>query len=259
MNSLGKFLALALQALSKTQQGQALLWSILSFLFFGALILGIPAIIVCVTILIACSGLPKLSNSYEEQKDKLVYWLYFYLITYWISMVLSIFCDPTIYAEDVVTGEMTEDEVTELVGRWSMITLVAAIISWVGLYYFIVRLWSQIPKDIAHLTAQNAAWFSIIPIFNFYGWFVTFCGLFNDMNKTAQRYGQSSPIVATEFAVVICLFWIGSVLVDFILDPHGDLKFFLILTDLVFTTAFFIYLYNNMVKLLALECNAPSA
>jgi hypothetical protein len=235
-----------------TRQGQDLFVQLLPFLLTWALILGIPAVVICVTIGIACSGLPKIKKSQKKQRGNLIFWLHLYLITYWIATVLGIFCDPTICAEDVSAGNMTEDEALEVIGRWSLCTLIVGMVSWVCLYHFVVRLWSQIPKDIARITPQNAAWFSLIPVFNFYGWFVTFRGLLEDMNKTAQRYGQ--PIfVESGFAVGICIFWIGLVFVRTLFEPQGDFNLLLQLVNLIFTTAFFIYLYNNIVKLIAME------
>jgi hypothetical protein len=232
---------------------------LLPWTLVGALILGTSIFIICVTIELASSGLPKVKESLKEQKDKLLFWLYFYLLAYWVASIFGLLCDPAIYAEMVNMGNMTEDKVTETTEFCLLLAIIISIISWIGLYHFVVRLWSQIPKNIARITPQKAAWFSLIPIFNFYGWFVTFCGLLKNMNKTAQQYGQ--PVfVTSKFAVGICIFWIVSSVADLLkgfLMPQGVFSVILslafLLVNLIFTTAFFIYLYKNVIRLIALE------
>jgi hypothetical protein len=240
-----------------------LLFSILPFLFYC---LGIPTVILCITIKIASSGLPKVKESLKGQKNKLLFWLYFYLITYLITIILSYLSNYAIYAEDIIAGEMTKEDVDEINKSLLLWVVSIAIISWIGFYYLIVNLWSQIPKDVARLTPQNAALLSLIPILNIYGWFITFCILFADMNKTTQRYQQPTRLVEPSIAVGICIFWVVTTLLDLLLTVLQEILeiqsqvgiihsilFIMALANIIFTTLFFIYLYNNTVKLLAME------
>ncbi|MDR2346257.1 MAG: hypothetical protein LBE18_09340 [Planctomycetaceae bacterium] len=231
---------------------QAWFSQLCSFFYPWALILGIPTLIIYCIISKFCSDLPQVKHPHEGQRNKLLLWLYFYLIMYWVAAVLIIFCDPIFYSDDIKAGNMTEVEATKIINKWLFWSWIATIISYVGLYYFIVCSWSQIPKDIARISPHKAAWFSLIPVFNFYGWFVTFRGLLEDMNKTAQQYGQPK-FVKSGFAIGICIFWVGLVLVLILFELQGEFSFILLLVDLIFTTAFFVYLYNNLVRLIAMK------
>lgn len=76
----------------------------------------------------------------------------------------------------------------------------------ISFYFFIVKLWEEIPTDIARTTPKKAAWYSFIPIFNLYWWFVAFHGLAKDMNKTALRYGKNDVIYSKDVWTA-CIMW----------------------------------------------------
>jgi hypothetical protein len=239
-----------LETFFKTPQGQEIvngMWPFILYWGYWGLMFSIPAAVAIIIIKIANSSLPTVNNS---QKG-IALLLYFYLIFYWIGSVWSIFEDPFLYVDYFIEGSMTEEEIYALTGRWTIAVSIIALISFIGLYGFVFWVWSQIPKDIARITPKKAAWFTLIPFFNFYGWFVVFYGLLADMNKTAQRYGHpkfASPL----FAVITCVLWIMSILICILFEPHGDVRIFLTFVDLILTTAFFIYLYRTTVKLLTI-------
>ena len=117
-----------------------------------------------------------------------------------------------------------------------LISLVSGICYGIAFYYFTVKLWEEIPMDIARSTPKKAAGYSFIPIFNIYWNFVAFHGLTKDMNKTALRLGKSE-VVNCEKVKGICFFWavysVVSVIAAFT-APAGGTLVRLIVLDAVF-------------------------
>lgn len=71
-------------------------------------------------------------------------------------------------------------------------SVIACVIGLVYLYCFnmyMYRLWEEVPAEFARTTPWKASRFSLIPLFNWYWWFVAFVGLYKDMNKATESYG----------------------------------------------------------------------
>ena len=127
----------------------------------------------------------------SQRKDNLAYWVCIYLGFALISTI--------VYFLGLVPSLAWLNDITLLV-------LLLPLGQLVGYFHCIAKLWEEIPKDIARTTPRKAAWFSFIPIFNFYWWFVTLFGLAIDMNKTAARYGKSA-LVESVYIRNACIYW----------------------------------------------------
>ncbi|MDR0328491.1 MAG: hypothetical protein LBI05_09375 [Planctomycetaceae bacterium] len=73
--------------------------------------------------------------------------------------------------------------------------------------FYLLRLWKEVPRPFARTTPEAAAWLSIIPVFGWYWMFVALGGLYQDMNKTLQFYGQSKRFNTT-LIFVACVLWL---------------------------------------------------
>jgi hypothetical protein len=60
--------------------------------------------------------------------------------------------------------------------------------------YLMFQFWNLVPREIAQTTPEKAAWFSLIPLFNFYWLFVCLWGLGKDLNRTLEQRGIDSRI-----------------------------------------------------------------
>ena len=71
--------------------------------------------------------------------------------------------------------------------------LLLAVLS--GIFVFLMfQFWNLVPCEIARTTTEKAAWFSLIPFFNFYWLFVCLWGLGKDLNRTLEQRGIDSRV-----------------------------------------------------------------
>ena len=73
-------------------------------------------------------------------------------------------------------------------------------------YYYLLRLWEEIPGKFACTIPGNAAGFALIPIFHLFWLFTAFSGLYRDMNKTTEFYGRGSRF--GYWINSICVVWV---------------------------------------------------
>jgi hypothetical protein len=182
--------------------------------------------------------LPSLTSSHAiDEHAKINFWLHFYLIVSWFLTIVGLFFIAA--------------------GLLGFLTFLLAIAGLVAFFHVTLRLWKVIPPVIARCTPEKAAWFSLIPIFNFYWWFIAFRGLAEDMNKTASRYGNSA-LISLEFATAACIVWVIYIGIALILpELYESLYWFFDVAHIGVTTAFFIQLRNACTTLLILK-TSPS-
>ena len=77
-------------------------------------------------------------------------------------------------------------------------------------YYYLLRLWEEMPGEFSRTTPGNAAGFALIPIFHLFWLFTVFGGLYRDMNKTMASYGHRFPLQFGEgWITAICVSWVA--------------------------------------------------
>jgi hypothetical protein len=77
----------------------------------------------------------------------------------------------------------------------------------IGYFFYVYRLWEEIPREFAQTTPGTAAWLSFIPFFHIYWMFVVFLGLYQDMNKATESYGHGKRF-GTVLIGATCIFWL---------------------------------------------------
>jgi len=97
-------------------------------------------------------------------------------------------------------------------GWWSIFPLIYLYCH----FFFLLRVWQEIPKEFARTTPGMAAGLALVPIFHLYWQFVAFLGLYQDMNKAMESYGHE-PRFGTAFVKFVCIAWV----VLFVLELVG--------------------------------------
>ena len=262
-----RFLRTVLQLLvkgaSRSDNAGEVVFAIFEFLIGLVIIAVIFAVVVAVVgaIVIAISKaseehlLPSLTSSHAiGEHKKINFWLHFYLIVIWCLGILALFAG---------TGEAGGNEhgvgESEGGGFFGFLIIIAALVTWLTAFYHVtVRFWKIIPPDIARCTPEKAAWFSFIPLFNLYWWFIAFRGLAEDINKTASRYGNPA-LISMDFATTVCVVWVCDVGISTILpELYESMGIIPVLAIVGLTTAFFIQLRNAVTTLLILKTNPPT-
>ena len=74
-------------------------------------------------------------------------------------------------------------------------------------FFFLLRIWEEIPREFARTTPEMAAGLALVPFFHLYWQFVAFLGLYQDMNKSMQAYGVETRF-DTAFVRFVCIAWV---------------------------------------------------
>ena len=70
---------------------------------------------------------------------------------------------------------------------------------------FLYSFWRIIQDGEARTTPAKAAGFLLIPLYNLYWIFVSFCGLAVDMNKYTRTRSIPAPIINEQLALTVCI------------------------------------------------------
>ena len=101
-----------------------------------------------------------------------------------------------------------EEAVEERLGQIAFALLVITGIPYLFCYYFYLRrLWEEIPGEFAQTTPGNAAGLALIPVFHLYWMFTAFCGLYVGMRKTMESYGLEPRFNESRIKQV-CIAWV---------------------------------------------------
>jgi len=112
---------------------------------------------------------------------------------------------------EVQAAQRQIQQMQEGIGRLILVLLVFTGIPYLCCYYFYLhRLWEEIPEEFARTTPGNAAGFALIPIFNLYWQFVVFSGLYRNMKEAAKSYSISSNKLRAGHTgiVAVCVLWL---------------------------------------------------
>jgi len=107
-------------------------------------------------------------------------------------------------------------------------------------FFYVFRLWEEIPKKVARTTPGMAAGLSLIPIFQLYWMFIALLGLYQDMNKALESYGRGTQF-GTMLIAMACVVW----LISFFFFPM------LTIMQTIFESATGIYLFLEIVYFLS--------
>jgi hypothetical protein len=114
-------------------------------------------------------------------------------------------------------------------------------------FFYVFRLWEEVPRQFARTTPGLAAGLSLIPFFGWYWMFVALGGLYRDMNKMLEAYGHGRRF-STTLVIVACVIWlvdgIGTIMFGLIMgtvsafDPVSP---FVIFSHFLFCVNYFLW------------------
>ena len=115
------------------------------------------------------------------------------------------------------------------------------VIAYLFCYFFwVFRLWEEIPRRFARTTPEVAAGLSLVPFFNWYWMFVALGGLYQDMNKVLEAYGHNKRFNTT-LIFMACILWLVGFFIFFVaiiacavVSAHATNSNFEILRDFFF-------------------------
>ena len=120
---------------------------------------------------------------------------------------------PTI-AEDVqkksgISYERAKEVVQKRIEITYIVLFVPTLLAYLSCYYFyLYRLWEEIPGEIARTTPGNAAGLALIPLFNYYWQFIVFGGLYRNMNEVMESYNHKQRFKVS-LVQIVCVVWLG--------------------------------------------------
>ena len=149
----------------------------------------------------------------QQRKARIHFWTILCVISCVIYLAVS--SGWVLYALDAVFPGTTEhileqqesDDISLLEAVVAFTFYLSGIAYLVCYYFYLRRLWDEIPGEFARTTPKKAALFMLIPFWNWYWQFVAFLGLYNGMNETTESYGLGSRFERSLIEVV-CVGWI---------------------------------------------------
>lgn len=150
------------------------------------------------------------SLSPQERKNRISFWMRFVFIVYGIVTSVSI-----IYAL-ITIGILTSGQEHRIIHRATNVieALYGVFFAFPGLavslycyFFFLFRIWEEVPRQFARTTPAMAAGLSLVPFFSWYWMFVALGGLYQDMNKTLESYGQEKRFNVT-LMISACVVWL---------------------------------------------------
>ena len=145
----------------------------------------------------------------EQRKQRITFWTTLCTVTLVLMTLITLvtgFMDLRAFS---VSASL--DELETALSKTATINLIL----WLPLltaylccyFFFVLRLWEEVPREFARTTPKKAAWLSLIPFYAYYWMFVALLGLYKDMNKTTESYGQGARFDTT-LIVAACTAWL---------------------------------------------------
>ena len=191
-----------------------------------------------------------------------------------VSPLISLTIDP--HKKQILTAEQRKDRMTlltawyiglfvvslffrffaETVLGWSL-HVIALLLSFSLYYCFILRLWEEIPSEIASMTPQKAAGLSLVPFFAYYWIFIAIVGLYRDINKTIEANELGNSFIEG-WAVAACIGWLIIIVASVIigvagLDEDIILECLFGLLDMLITIPIFCAIRNDIFKFIDMK------
>jgi hypothetical protein len=155
----------------------------------------------------------------ERRKSRITFWTVAYiLVNVVMTLAMSFYELAMIGVRSEFVGHPAYAEMTGVLGLLFMVFFVipGTIASLIAFFFFILRLWEEVPREFARTTPKTAAWLSLIPIFWWYWMFVVLSGLYHDMNKTLVAYGCNTRF-GTTLITAVCVYWVVDAVVSIML------------------------------------------
>ena len=146
-----------------------------------------------------------------QRKKRITFWLIMCLVLLGLVSLLGFihsFVDIAIWLNNppYVAGRMSFVASMIYLVLFSFPSLAGYLLCY---FFFLLRIWEEVPREFARTAPTMAAGLSCIPVFGWYWMFVALGGLYQDMNKTMESYGHSKRFNAT-MMIVVCILWLAS-------------------------------------------------
>jgi heme/copper-type cytochrome/quinol oxidase subunit 2 len=167
----------------------------------------------------------------EQRKKRITFWT----IACSFVLVVMTFCTFIFSVADLVASSqqssfhpsMARDILQMQIFRGIMgflffvfIVFPGIIAHFVTYWFYVLRLWEEVPPEFARNTPKTMACLSIIPIFCWFWMFIALPGLYQDMDKATKSYGRSARF-GTVLILAACIFWLLDHLIGCMLSFAG--------------------------------------
>ena len=144
----------------------------------------------------------------EQRKKRIVFWTMLCLLSFGVIAAGGLISNLLVASPSILAG----------IG---FLMLPIQILYACCFFFYLRRLWEEIPGEFARTTPVKAAGLSFIQIFSWYWNFVAFLGLYQDMNKTTESCGHSNRFDTT-FAKIVCIAWVVIFAINMIMGLGGS-------------------------------------
>jgi hypothetical protein len=145
----------------------------------------------------------------EQRKQRITFWTTLYTVVLLLSTFITLltgFMDLRAFSVSASLDELeTAQSKTALINLILWLPLLTAELC--CYFFFVLRLWEEIPREFARTTPKKAAWLSLIPFYAYYWMFIALLGLYKDMNKVTEAYGQGARF-GTALIIAACTGWL---------------------------------------------------
>ena len=142
----------------------------------------------------------------DQRKKRIVFWTWWctlFLVLSFLLAVIEAAITLLTYRFDLLVDYSVDAVYCSFFAVCGLIWICLG----VGYFFWVRRLWEEIPKNFARTTPSRAAWFLFIPVFNFYWTFVVFLGLYRGMNAMLSAKGLAISF-CRGFVLLACMSWL---------------------------------------------------
>ena len=154
----------------------------------------------------------------QQRKKRIFSWTLFVIITLGVLTLVGI--AHSLITIGILTSDMDHRSKhinTTVLDMVFLFFFVPAIAAYLSCYFFyIYRLWEEVPREFAQTTPGMAAGLSLVPFFSWYWMFVALGGLYQDMNKAMESYGREKRFNVT-LIILACIVWLVDYFITFML------------------------------------------
>jgi len=154
----------------------------------------------------------------QQRKKRISAWTMYVIITLGVLTLIAI--AHSLITVGILTGGMDHRSKhinTTVLDMIFFFLFVPSIVAYLSCYFFYVyRLWEEVPREFAQTTPGMAAGLSLVPFFSWYWMFVALGGLYQNMNKAMEFYGQEKRYNVT-LVITACIVWLVGDLLTFML------------------------------------------
>ena len=133
----------------------------------------------------------------EQRKERITFLTTICMGAFAVYLLVSMFFSDLLLNLVIEAGGDVPEDQAASVFIYSILNIFFWIPYLCCYYFYIFRLWEEVPREFARTTPEKAARYSFIPFFGWYWIFVALVGLYHDMNKTTEHNGLGTRFDTT--------------------------------------------------------------